>query len=466
MTAATAEPAAALGQRAAAPLRPLVLGLVMVALAVGLTLSYGFAYRFVGDLVAYYQACAAVFVGIVLFAVTVLVAPVTNRTVALTERWVAWGGCLCTWFAFALTCFFYGEALRPLSAPIAIGGALMLAAAAQARFGGAAGARLIAVMAFTLFAHFVATQPIDVNAANMLPLIAAGASDFVQGINPYRQSYPEIAAILPFHYLPGLWLPYAGAVAAGMEMRLVSLACLAILYGLFELIAVRRGGVVLLGLAVYPLMVSPPVAQMIVHGHVWPYWVLTVSTVALIGTRRFLPAAIALGLLLTARQLAVFLVAPIAVYMIRQLGFLPALRYGLVALATYLAVVLPFVLWTPGFFAEMYLSVADQGTVHAEIGNPLDQVALSSWFYTAEAADLLKPIQAALMLGAMAYLFANGRLDLPRLLAIVGLAYLLAVTLNPFLYRYHYVPGLLTLAVGAILGWSAATRRPVAHGAG
>jgi hypothetical protein len=463
MTTATATSVA--GARAAAPVRPPLLGLIAVGLVVCLSLAYGFSYRFAQDPVAYFHAWGLVFAGLAAVGAAVALLPAANRSIAVPDGGLGWLGCLATWFAFALTCWFYEDALGPLPAPAAIGAALVAAGALQSWRGGGAGARLIAALAFALFAWLVASRPIDVQAANMLPLVAAGSADFLRGLNPYLQSYPEIAAILPFHYLPGLWLPYAGAVALDMEMRLVSLACLVVLIAIFEGLAGRRSAPHLLGLAIYPLLASPVVAQMIIHGHVWPYWVLTAAVVALLGSRRFLAAAVAIGLLLTARQLAVFLVAPIAVYMIRQLGPARALGYGALALAVYLAVMLPFVLWTPDFFGELYLSVAGEGEVHAEIGNPLDQVALSGWFYTAGIDGWLIVVQAVLMLGALAYAFADKRLDMPRFLAFAGLVYVLAVALNPFVYRYHYVPGLLTLAAAVLFAWPAATRRPASRGA-
>lgn len=163
----------------------------------------------------------------------------------------------------------------------------------------------------------------------MLEIIEAAAGEFEAGNNPYRR-YESIAPV-PFSYLPALWLPYALPHALGWDVRVVSLICFALIVLIFERgLKLGTRGPALLSVTFYPILFSPQIAQIIIHGHIWLYWV----------------AVLAAAMLL-----------PLAVYMWRQHSFGRMLGYAAVSLAVYAAIVAPFSVWTgPGFRAQMYLS--------------------------------------------------------------------------------------------------------------
>ena len=52
------------------------------------------------------------------------------------------------------------------------------------------------------------------------------------------------------------------------------------------------------------------------------------------------------------------------------------------------------------------------------------------------------------MIGLLLFLGLKKQLEFGYFLLIAGAFYLVAVALNPFLYRYHYVVGFLSLSLG------------------
>src|SRR3546814_16334725 len=68
-------------------------------------------------------------------------------------------------------------------------------------------------------------NPLDVAAANMLPVIEAGCGTLLNGENPHLADYPGITSVALI-YLPGLLLPYCGPGALGLDVRVLNVLLL------------------------------------------------------------------------------------------------------------------------------------------------------------------------------------------------------------------------------------------------
>jgi hypothetical protein len=289
----------------------------------------------------------------------------------------------------------------------------------------------------------------------MLPVIEAGCVKLFGGENPYLAQYPGITSV-PLMYLPGLLLPYCAPVALGLDVRTLNIVLLLaiVLYAAWALDARARPE--RLALALLPLLFSPPLGQMMIHGHVWLYWLLVIVFVHALASQRLLAAALLLGLMLATRQMSLFLAIPVAVYMATRLRPLPLAGYAAVALGTYAAIMLPVALTTPQWIDLFYLSATRVGEgTHLTYGNPMNQVSLSGVLTQYGLASLLQPLQVLVLLLAGAVLWVwRRRLAFDRSLLVLGVAYVLVIGLNQFLHRYFYVEGLvlIALAIGYGLG--------------
>jgi hypothetical protein len=93
---------------------------------------------------------------------------------------------------------------------------------------------LIALALYSWCLYWFDEIPIDINNADMLPIIKVMAGRFLAG--QHSHVYDPIPAI--WHgvqpiYLPAMWLPYVPAVAMGIDMRWVAIAGLLFAFGAF-----------------------------------------------------------------------------------------------------------------------------------------------------------------------------------------------------------------------------------------
>jgi len=82
----------------------------------------------------------------------------------------------------------------------------------------------------------MASMPIHINYADMLPVIKIMDQRFIDG--HWRHIYdtiPEIWGGIKPIYLPGIWTPFVPAVAAGIDMRWTTVACLVFVFGVYLL---------------------------------------------------------------------------------------------------------------------------------------------------------------------------------------------------------------------------------------
>jgi hypothetical protein len=412
-----------------------IIALYCIPLAI--SLCYGFQYRFANaGLESYFRVWSLLFLlplaGLTYFAVK------SRDTIDGTIP--AWLGVALSSLSLAMTAYFYLS--KVASAPVWLSYVVFstLLSFGLARWSPRAGIYFISAAGFILNLILIMKVP-HTNGANMLEIIEAASRDFIGGSNPYHM-YAGIAEE-PFGYLPGLWLPYSVFVLLGLDTRLFNVIAIALIAWLFErglrLAPGKRD--VILGATLYPFLLSPPVSQMLVHGHVWPYWLLLSIMAVLLVKERYLVAAIVFGLALASRQPALWIVPPLFGYLASRLGWMATLRLALIALATYATLILPFA-FSKGaeFWRITYLGVANFSTIQPHI-------SASVWLSSIGMDGLLKPAQAAVLMAAMFWLY-HRKADLPAFLLVTGIAYIWTVYFNNYAVRYVYLPGLLLLTAG------------------
>ncbi len=407
-----------------------VMGMVIL-----MSLLYGFQYLYQGERQAVaFQGASVIF----LLALAWLTWYASRNWVADGDNWQpprCLGLGLMT-LAYLMTVYFYSDRIGLLPWPVVAALPPVLAWAAGLRWGARGSTVVLGLCALALYVGFVFTVP-HTQGANMLEVIEAAAAEFAKGENPYRQ-YDSIAAF-PFPYLPGLWLPYAALSSAGIEMRILNLAVLLVLTLLFEKLARDNGqGASMLGLTYYPFILSPPVAQMVMHGHIWPYWLLIVLCAWFLLRQRLLAAGLLFGLMLGTRQPVLFLAAPLAAYAYRSIGLAGMFKVMAVAGAAALVLYLPFALWVgqpfwdATFFSLMSLSSPDGFLVHFSGRSLLYALGLDGM------AGLL---QIAVTIGAVVLIIRRPSPPSgPWILFLSGTVYAWLIAFGAYAFRYEYIP--------------------------
>lgn len=93
---------------------------------------------------------------------------------------------------------------------------------------------IMSVMAFIVARYWFDLIPIDIDYADMLPVIKVMNERFVAG--EWRHVYdniPEIWNGTNPVYLPAMWLPFSPAVLFNFDMRWITVACLLFVFGVF-----------------------------------------------------------------------------------------------------------------------------------------------------------------------------------------------------------------------------------------
>jgi hypothetical protein len=408
-----------------------------------MALGYGLQYHFTGArLVPYFAMLTAPFLAaVVLVSRGLLMAP----SATVSERLIAalpWTGYAMMSTALLLTAYFYSHRLASIPLlPIAL--AVVVVGALLQRKWGARGTTLFYLAAVSVLYGVFVAQIYHIPGANMLQIIEAASGEFEAGHNPYRL-YASIAPV-PFSYLPALWLPYALPHALGWDVRVVSLICFALIVLIFERgLGLGARGPAVLSVTFYPILFSPQIAQMIIYGHIWPYWVAVLAAAMLLHRGKFVAAAVLVGLALAARQSYLFVLMPLAVFMWRQLGFGRMLGYAAVSLVVYAVIVVPFSVWAgSGFWAQMYLSYSSATNALPA----LEQLNASTYLFAIGAERLLLPIQVALIVAWSWAAWKGAARGAGWFAGVAGLVYIWAVLFNPYVVRYLYLPGMLLLAM-------------------
>ncbi|MDP2025286.1 hypothetical protein [Sulfuriferula sp.] len=408
-----------------------------------MALSYGLQYHFAGTrLVPYFAVLTAPFlVAVALTSSGFLVAPPTMASERLMAA-LPWAGYCMMSVALLLTAYFYDHRLPTIPLLLIALVVVALGALVQSKWG-ARGTTLFYLAAISVLYVVFVVQIYHKPGANMLEIIEAASVQFEAGHNPYRL-YASIAPV-PFSYLPALWLPYALPHALGWDVRVVSLVCFALIVLIFERgLKLGARGPALLSVTFYPILFSPQIAQMIIHGHIWPYWVAVLAAAMLLYRGKLVAAALLVGLALAARQSYLFVLLPLAVFMWHQRGFGRMLGYAAVSLVVYAVIVVPFSMWAgPGFWTQMYLSYSSATNALPA----LEQLNASTYLFAMGAERLLLPIQVALIVAWSWVAWRGAARGAGWFAGVAGLVYIWAVLFNPYVVRYLYLPGMLLLAM-------------------
>jgi hypothetical protein len=416
-----------------------------------LSISYGFKYRVSDTLVPYYFGVASVIFILLGFAMASLILwpKITPsylekfETISLLKLAIA-----LTLATIVSGFYFYsGPAYLPAILLIVLTILVTGAYVIFQRFKEALWTLMI--IGICLFIYLALLTPLDVNAANMLPIIGAGCNSLLQGENPFLKVYPEIATA-PLYYLPLSVLPYCPLEWLGIDLRWLNVALFLVLIifliKTFDFIKKPE----ILGLTFLPLLISPMVLQAGQYGHLWIYWFGLVIMSALLWKGRLWLVTILIGLLLLTRQTFVFIAGLLGSSLIAALGWKSCLKYGAVALSIVLVGFLLTYLLTDVFPLEFYYAIKTASDVtHKETSNPLDQISLSGLIVMLHMRPILMEIQllSAIFLSIVLIAF-SGSWSVSVRITLIGLCYILVISLSVFIHRYFYIPGLLLMAFG------------------
>ena len=229
-------------------------GLLLFAMVAGMSIAYGFQYRadaeqplsyFLGFSALYFLCLAALFV-------------VAMKPVSLSDTGAAFParlGLAMTTGALVLTLYFTDGQL-PVPALAAIGVTIVAVAGVAATLGVARALWLALLLGLAVQIALALGNPLDVAAANMLPVIEAGCGKLLNGENPHLADYPGITSVALI-YLPGLLLPYCGPVALGLDVRVLNVLLLVAIVAYAAWAFDFRNRPERLSLGLLPLLLSP-----------------------------------------------------------------------------------------------------------------------------------------------------------------------------------------------------------------
>jgi hypothetical protein len=298
---------------------------------------------------------------------------------------------------------------------------------------------------FGLCCYLVATVPIDRSGADMLPIIADADHFLLAGHNPYAQTYSNW-----FYYLPVQWLVFLPLTAAGVDLRLLNLACFAVV-GCLSLWLIRSGRldkIALLGLC--PIILSRSSMEMVLRGQVWPLWALLVGFAAtLLSPGRLWPAFL-LGILLGTQQPTVAIAALTGTWLLFHRGVASAWRVAVIATGVFALIITPWMILRPSLLVDLYIHIQQTLTPDQAIGQHRGpgQVSILDLLQSMDLTSIRRALQAGAVATGMLYLAFARNVRLGTFLCTVGLVYLVAISLNVQVFKYYYYPGFLLLAIG------------------
>ncbi|MFO1430415.1 MAG: hypothetical protein U1F76_09790 [Candidatus Competibacteraceae bacterium] len=420
-----------------------------------ISLTYGFGYRFSTNGLYYLITTVLFFITLLGITGTFLLS-LGNRQ-EWSEKLSDFIGFLMVSLSLLLSTFFYSKTFYPLpwiyiALPVFLAGFFL-----QLKWGLRVSTLFLFFTGFAFFIFLVKVVPSTVEAANMLPIIEAAAHKFLAGENPYQ--YYRGVSSFPFDYFPGLWLPYTLFVYLAIDLRILNLICFLSMALIFEKISKSNSASGVLSFTIYPLLLSSPVAQMVIHGHIWPYWVLLLLTALFLYQKNFFVASIFFGLTLATRQPALFLVGPFLIYIYKRLGRTALIKYGILAIIVYAAMLLPF-----SFTAQSYDLIHWYLLRYSDININIDfnQIAGIDYLYLWHLEGLAKYIQIIILLlciGMVYNLARSNKYKLNHVLFLTGIGYVWFIFFNSYVVRYLYFPGFLLMAFALAIWQSEATNK-------
>jgi hypothetical protein len=344
----------------------------------------------------------------------------------------------------AIALFFF---LPSRLAVVAIASMLGVGWLARLRWGSAGHYAVVVASGFGLFAASILVTPVDQNGADMLPVITFAIDAFASGQNPYAVSYQSVTAN-PFFYPPYQWLAFAPARLLGLDLRMVNLLCAAAMVALVE--RGRWGGRDELRAGIYPVMFSALALPMMHSGQVWPYW-LAITLAAILAARgNWFGALAAFGAAAGMRQTALIPTMIVLVALVAGASPRDWLRAGLAAAFILGIGLVPVALISPASLRYIFVEGPALALAHRPAGNPLDQVAASGFLYLFGLEDQAVRLEVLAALAFLPLAWTAGVAGIGRVVTTAGLAYLVVISFNPYLFRYYYVAGLLLVSIGTV----------------
>ena len=411
-----------------------------------MSLAYGFQYFVMDDRaahLAYFRLATVPFVLLVIALTFLALSPA--RFSLDPDRWPAWLGPLMMSVSWVLSVYFHSSFIAPLPWVLV---ALLppCVAAVSHRFWGDRGSLYVFLLAaLALFLVLIANIPHD-GRGDMLEIIGFAATDLLRGETPFRPYLTVSGKEVPFGYWPLIWLPYVPLVAMGLDLRVLNVLGF-LLIALFFLRAAGggQGGARILGVTLFPFMLSPPIVQMVSSGHLWLYWLLVCLMLWLLVRGRYLAAAVALGLCLASRPTVLFLAAPVLGYVWSRAGWRVALTGGGLALGVFALLNLPFYLiYGEDFIRNSFGALVGFGQVltHFSITGILQGAGFP-------AGGRLGQVLVALL--ALAVVVRTASLSPGQFVVLVGLTYVWEVLFASYATRYLYFPGFFLIALGVTI---------------
>lgn len=338
---------------------------------------------------------------------------------------------------------------------MALGGALLVLLLWRAPapiYAAAVVAALGSIVRLVSYAHV----PITPERGDMLPLVQGALTELLAGRSPY--TIYTMPWELPLTYLPLTWLAYLPAWVLGVDIRLTNLLAELAIAGWLAWLAAQHHGSpgwrthpgLLLWAVVFLLPTSLHWSQ-VTTGPV--QWLALCAVLALLAAGRHRLGAFALGLAGATSPLTA-VVAPFALLTWLRSGWRAAAGRALVAALVALVCIAPFLLWAPGAFVYGAWRWFNDNTLFPALRWEMDHtwarmVGFSGVFWRRGLEDLLKPIQAGLIVVVAAFYWHSG--CSPRRLApFVAAAFLLFTLFNPVLWPYLYTPALVAALVAVV----------------
>jgi hypothetical protein len=286
--------------------------------------------------------------------------------------------------------------------------------------------------------------------ADMLIVLREATKRFLSGHNPYAvyRSY-DAPWDMAMPYGPGLWGPFVVTQVLHLDFRLLTIVgqlVVPVWCGIAAAADASRGRAAAAAswLAVGGVLVFVlDIQRYTLIGHTPVYWPLFPLLALTIARRRWIAAAVLLGLLAVARTTMVVLV-PIFLMSAFTRERSRVERIAAALAITVAVALLPFFLWDPRMFWDsMVLSYPRvmKAAVWPGLARPgLETIGVTEWLLEQQRASLIVPVQFVVMvvLYAAAWMaIRRGRPPLPWMaLALFGFS---MTTLYPVHYLYYDV---------------------------
>jgi hypothetical protein len=269
----------------------------------------------------------------------------------------------------------------------------------------------------------------------MLPLIISGCQSFLAGVSPY--GYHTIPHHLIFTYLPGMWIAYLPAAAFGVDPRWINLMSIVMSALILAYTVPDSRKYTLLLLPVFLLNPYLQYRHEIYLGVLF----LILSIIFILGSRnQWLMSSAASGYALTTYQFTWVLFPFGVIAARRKWGIKKAMIGFFIAIAVFLAIILPFFLNSPDYFI--------QGIYGHWLYVDIPSVNLSYLVSMAVPWELMIFFQGAVM--AVILTVALWKMDPEDFWGWAATALLFFIALNRVIEVYFYLIVLLLLVMHGI----------------